>query len=74
VNNDGLHYEQPDFLKISSQQLTKIFANNFFSYFWMTQAALPYMKKDRPSSTHHLSQHIAEAAPLSTTHPQKVQL
>jgi NAD(P)-dependent dehydrogenase (short-subunit alcohol dehydrogenase family) len=45
VNNAGLHYEQPDFLKISSKQLTNIFANNFFSYVWMTQAALPHMKK-----------------------------
>ena len=45
VNNAGLHYEQPDFLKISAKQLTQIFANNIFSYFWVTQAALPYMKK-----------------------------
>jgi NAD(P)-dependent dehydrogenase (short-subunit alcohol dehydrogenase family) len=45
VNNAGLHYEQPDFLKISAKQLTQIFANNIFSYFWVTQAALPHMKK-----------------------------
>ena len=45
VNNAAIHYEQPDFLKISSKQLTQLFANNFFSYFWTTQAALPYMKK-----------------------------
>jgi len=45
VNNAGLHYEQPDFLKISPKQLTQTFANNIFSYFWVTQAALPYMKK-----------------------------
>ncbi|HEX8059729.1 MAG TPA: SDR family oxidoreductase [Cyclobacteriaceae bacterium] len=45
INNAALHYEQPDFLKISPQQLTQIFANNFYSYFWVTQAALPYMNK-----------------------------
>ncbi|MEI9918395.1 MAG: SDR family oxidoreductase [Bacteroidota bacterium] len=45
VNNAGLHYEQPDFLEITPKQLTHIFANNIFSYFWVTQAALPYMKK-----------------------------
>jgi NAD(P)-dependent dehydrogenase (short-subunit alcohol dehydrogenase family) len=45
VNNAALHYQQPDFLKISAKQLTQIFANNIFSYFWVTQAALPFMNK-----------------------------
>jgi NAD(P)-dependent dehydrogenase (short-subunit alcohol dehydrogenase family) len=45
VNNAGLHYEQPDFLKIPPSQLTQLFANNVFSFFWVTQAALPFMKK-----------------------------
>lgn len=45
VNNAGLHYEQSDFLKISEKQLKQTFANNVFPFFWVTQAALPYMKK-----------------------------
>jgi NAD(P)-dependent dehydrogenase (short-subunit alcohol dehydrogenase family) len=45
VNNAGLHYEQNDFLKISEKQLRQTFANNIFSYFWVTQAALPFMKE-----------------------------
>jgi NAD(P)-dependent dehydrogenase (short-subunit alcohol dehydrogenase family) len=45
VNNAGLHWEQNDFLSISSEQLVKTFKNNVFPYFWVTQAALPHMKK-----------------------------
>ena len=45
VNNAGLHYVQSDFLKISGKQLKQTFANNIFPYFWVTQAALPHMKK-----------------------------
>jgi NAD(P)-dependent dehydrogenase (short-subunit alcohol dehydrogenase family) len=45
VNNAGLHWEQTDFEKITPEQLTRTFANNIFSYFWVTQAALPHMKK-----------------------------
>jgi NAD(P)-dependent dehydrogenase (short-subunit alcohol dehydrogenase family) len=45
VNNAGLHYEQTDFLKISEKQLKQTFVNNVFPYFWVTQAALPHMKK-----------------------------
>lgn len=45
VNNAGLHWEQSDFLKISEAQLKKTFTNNIFPYFWVTQAALPYMKE-----------------------------
>jgi NAD(P)-dependent dehydrogenase (short-subunit alcohol dehydrogenase family) len=45
INNAGLHWEQSDFEKITPKQLTHTFANNIFSYFWVTQAALPYLKK-----------------------------
>ena len=45
VNNAALHWEQTDFLKITPKQLTHTFANNVFSCFWVTQAALPHMKK-----------------------------
>jgi NAD(P)-dependent dehydrogenase (short-subunit alcohol dehydrogenase family) len=43
VNNAALHWEQKEIEDISAEQLVKTFANNFFSYFWVTQAALPHM-------------------------------
>ncbi len=43
VNNAALHWESKNLEDISSAQLVKTFANNFFSYFWVTQAALPHM-------------------------------
>lgn len=45
VNNAGLHWEQNDFLSITPKQLVKTFNNNVFPFFWVTQAALPYMKE-----------------------------
>lgn len=41
VNNAAVHYEQKNIEDISSEQLLKTFATNIFSYFWITQAALP---------------------------------
>ena len=45
VNNVGLHWECDSIDEISSKQLLKTFENNFFSYFWITKYALPYLKK-----------------------------
>jgi NAD(P)-dependent dehydrogenase (short-subunit alcohol dehydrogenase family) len=45
VNNAALHWEVDKLEKISSDQLITTFATNFFSYFWVTQAAIPHMKK-----------------------------
>jgi len=45
VNNAGLHWEQNDFLSVTPEQLVKTFSNNVFPFFWVTQAALPHMKK-----------------------------
>jgi NAD(P)-dependent dehydrogenase (short-subunit alcohol dehydrogenase family) len=44
VNNIGVAYPQPSLLDISEEQLISTFATNIFSYFFMTQAALPYLK------------------------------
>jgi NAD(P)-dependent dehydrogenase (short-subunit alcohol dehydrogenase family) len=44
VNNAALHWESKSIEDITADQLVRTFANNFFSYFWVTQAALPYMK------------------------------
>lgn len=43
VNNAAIHYEAEKLEDISSDQLIKTFATNIFSYFWVTQAALPAM-------------------------------
>jgi len=45
VNNCALHYETKGLENISTKQLVKTFTNNVFSYFWVTRAALPYMRK-----------------------------
>jgi NAD(P)-dependent dehydrogenase (short-subunit alcohol dehydrogenase family) len=45
VNNAAIHYESKSLEEITSEQLLKTFATNIFSYFWITQAALPYMKE-----------------------------
>ena len=45
VNNAAIHYEKESLEEISADQLMKTFATNFFSYFWVTQAALPHMEE-----------------------------
>lgn len=45
VNNAGLHYESKSLKDISTTNLVKTFATNVFSMFWLTKAALPFMKK-----------------------------
>lgn len=45
VNNAGIHYEQDGLLKITTKQLLETFSVNIFSFFWITKAALPHMKK-----------------------------
>ena len=45
VNNAGLHWEAESIEDISTEQLSKTFHNNFFSYFWTTKYAMPYLKK-----------------------------
>ncbi|MEX2234399.1 MAG: SDR family oxidoreductase [Cyclobacteriaceae bacterium] len=41
INNAAVHYEQEKLEDITSEQLLKTFATNFYSYFWITKAALP---------------------------------
>jgi NAD(P)-dependent dehydrogenase (short-subunit alcohol dehydrogenase family) len=45
INNAGVHYESKSLTDISTAQLTKTFATNIFSMFWLTKAALAYLKK-----------------------------
>ncbi len=43
VNNAALHYEDNKLEDVSPDQLVKTFYSNFFSYFWVTQAALKHI-------------------------------
>lgn len=44
VNNAGVQYTTKEITDISSEQLQKTFSINIFAMFWLTKAALPYMK------------------------------
>jgi NAD(P)-dependent dehydrogenase (short-subunit alcohol dehydrogenase family) len=44
VNNAAIHYESKSLGEISTEQLLKTFSTNVFSYFWVTKAALPFIK------------------------------
>jgi NAD(P)-dependent dehydrogenase (short-subunit alcohol dehydrogenase family) len=45
VNNAALHYENKSLDQLTTRELLKTFETNIFSFFWITKAALPYMKK-----------------------------
>lgn len=45
VNNAGEQHPTNNFLEISNEQLMKTFRTNFFSMFYLSQAALPHLKK-----------------------------
>jgi len=43
VNNSAMHNSSNDLLKITREQLIKIFSVNIFSMFWITKSVLPFM-------------------------------
>lgn len=43
VNNAAVHWEEENLEDITTEHLMKTFATNVFSFFWITQEALPYM-------------------------------
>lgn len=45
VNNAAVQFPQESILNITSKQLYKTFATNIFSYFYMTKAVLPFLKR-----------------------------
>lgn len=45
VNNAGLHYDADSLEKITASHLLKTFSTNVFSIFWLSKAALKYLKK-----------------------------
>jgi NAD(P)-dependent dehydrogenase (short-subunit alcohol dehydrogenase family) len=45
INNAAVHWESKNLEDISTKQLLKTFETNIFSYFWITKAALSFMRK-----------------------------
>lgn len=45
VNNAALHYENKSLAELTTRELVKTFETNILSFFWITKAALPYLKK-----------------------------
>ena len=45
VNNAAEQHPQESLEKISDEQLERTFRTNIFAYFYLTRAALPYLKK-----------------------------
>jgi len=45
VNNAGVQYPQNSILDITKDQMMHTFESNFFSYFYLTKAALPHMRE-----------------------------
>lgn len=50
VNNAAEQHEQKDLTDITEKQLVTTFRTNVFSMFFLTQAALPHLRKQRGSS------------------------
>jgi NAD(P)-dependent dehydrogenase (short-subunit alcohol dehydrogenase family) len=46
VNNAALHYENKEMSQLTTKELLKTFQTNIFSFFWITKAVLPYLKKN----------------------------
>lgn len=46
VNNCGVQFPQNSILDICAQQLKDTFETNFFSYFYLTRAVLPYLESN----------------------------
>ncbi|MBA3898691.1 MAG: SDR family oxidoreductase [Bacteroidetes bacterium] len=45
INNSAVQFPQDSLLDISEKQLKKTFRTNIYSYFFLTKAALPHLKK-----------------------------
>ncbi len=46
VNNAALHYENKKLEELTTRELLKTFESNIFSFFWVTKAAIPHMKRN----------------------------
>ena len=45
VNNAAIHFENKSIAEVTQKELLKTFFSDFFSYFFVTKAALKYMKR-----------------------------
>jgi NAD(P)-dependent dehydrogenase (short-subunit alcohol dehydrogenase family) len=45
INNAALHWQADSLEDITTEQLIKTFYTNYFSYFWVTKYAMPFLKK-----------------------------
>jgi NAD(P)-dependent dehydrogenase (short-subunit alcohol dehydrogenase family) len=45
VNNAAVHFENKSLEELSTREMSKTFETNIYSYFWVTKAALKFMKK-----------------------------
>src|SRR5690606_29039992 len=45
VNNAAVQFEEENFEKLQTKNLLQTFQVNIFSYFWVTRAAIKYLKK-----------------------------
>lgn len=45
VNNAGVHYHRKKLEEITTKEMIKTFQTNIFSFFWITKAVLPQLKK-----------------------------
>lgn len=72
VNNHGVQYPQKSILDISEEQLLQTFHTNIIPFFYLTQAALPHLKKAVPSLTPPLSPLTRATKSSSIIQPPKV--
>jgi len=59
VNNAAVHFVKHSLEEISEEQLETTFRTNIFSYFFMSQAALPHLKKCKEASIINTSSVVA---------------
>lgn len=45
VNNAAIHYQAENLEDITTENMLKTFATNFYSYFWVTKACLPHLNE-----------------------------
>ncbi len=74
VNNAAEQHLQDSITKISAQRLERTFRTNIFSFFFMTKAAMKYLKKGSVSSIPHRSLLTKAIRGCLTIHPRKARL
>ena len=55
INNAGEQHEEEDFTKIPEDQILQTFKTNLFSFFYLTQEAIPHLEKQKGSIINNAS-------------------